>query len=267
MGNLSNAVKVKIRKSESVNVCDLDFYPITMANYEEFCSCKNALTLRQSSFPVEFMSMDYLSAIYAMDLKAITKGGQKNFIGFACIIRLMFLSLRIDENEFDFTKNVKTVDGNLSKLDYLEFYQNGKISKVTPRDFSTKIRPIIAGLNGLSLPDETDNLDLVEGKEERQKLMSNGVKLNANIDDLIASVAYQSHTTEREVNDWTIREFENRRKAIERDKNYTIAHSGMVTFKGDTNPYPSWCFDKVDNSLGTVSLAEIGKNLQGVSEK
>ena len=78
----------------------------------------------------------------------------------------------------------------------------------------------------------------------------------------IASVAYQSGIRERDINEWTVREFENRRKAIQRDKRYqmygTAELSGMVSFKKG-NPAPCWEFDIKADECGTMPLSEIGK--------
>ena len=40
----------------------------------------------------------------------------------------------------------------------------------------------------------------------------------------------------------------------------------MVTFKKG-NPAPSWEFDVLDDSLGTVSLSELGNRVRGLKEK
>ena len=132
---------------------------------------------------------------------------------------------------------------------------------MTAREFSNIIRPLIAEQNGLKLPDESENAELVKDAELLAKA-DNDISLDINTDDLIASVAYQSGIRERDINEWTVREFENRRKAIQRDKRYqmygTAELSGMVSFKKG-NPAPCWEFDIKADECGTMPLSEIGK--------
>lgn len=67
-----------------------------------------------------------------------------------------------------------------------------------------------------------------------------------------------------------MREFENRRKAIERDKKYTLfgqaEMSGMVSFKNG-NPYPSWCYDSIDESMGTMTTTALAKQNGNIGVK
>ncbi len=127
-------------------------------------------------------------------------------------------------------------------------------------DISTKIRSLIARQNGIELPDENESVDLAKAQAEMNELKNGAVKLNPSIDTLISSVAYNSRVSEREISDWTILEFENRRKAIERDKRYMLYSQaemgGMVSFKKG-NPYPSWCYDTIDETAGTMSLSQL----------
>ena len=91
--------------------------------------------------------------------------------------------------------------------------------------------------------------ELLEALRDRAEL--NGEKLQVSFDDLLASVAFQSNTTVRELWGWTIKAFEQRRRAIDRHINHLICGigemSGNVSWKNG-NPYPSWCFDKKVNT-------------------
>ena len=48
----------------------------------------------------------------------------------------------------------------------------------------------------------------------------------------------------KELAEWTVREFEAAREAINRDKYFTRFGSGFYSFKNNENPYPSWCFER-----------------------
>ena len=262
--------KAKIRRGEPITESELIFYPIQMAYYDEFIRCKDAILLRQASLPVRYLSMNYLSALFAMELDAV-KSKQQSLGMFFRAMSILHLSLRIGFDIDELNKNI-TLRNEKDRivLDYIVIKQNEKIVKFTPLDFSTRFRPLIAEQNGLELPDESENLELIQSNETLKDLNNKGKPLNVNIDDLIASVAYQSKTTEKDILSWTVREFENRKRAIERDKRYMLCGqgemSGMVSFKNG-NPSPSWCFDTLDNSLGTMAGAKLQKTLSGVAEQ
>lgn len=263
-------IKGRIRRGEPITVCGLTFYPITMERYEEFLQCKTAIALRQSTFPVKYLSKDYLSAIFAMELDAVAKDKKGTGILFN-IIEFLILALRIAgdrkkimQESISFRTDTREIECIRLPLD------NGEIAEISPMDFSTRIRPILAQQNGIELPNEMQNLDLVRSNEYLQSQKQRDVKLKVDTNDLIAAVAYQSKIRERDILEWTVLEFENRRRAIERDKEYSVYKtaelSGMVKFpKG--NPVPSWCFDVIDDSLGTASLEELGKRLVGAKQK
>lgn len=262
-------IKNKALRGEPVYSCGLVLYPITMADYEEYINCKSALSLRQSTFPVKYLKKDFLSAIFAMEMDAIESKKENSGMLFR-IMNLLLLSLRIGDDKKEVMKKCLRYDPKTKELRSIVVPSDGEIIEITPLDFSTKIRPIIAELNGIELPKESQNLDLVESNEWLKSRNKNSSKLDVNVTDSIASVAYQSGIRIREIMDWTVLEYELRRKAIERDKKYstykTAELSGMVTFK-DGNPFPSWEYDVFDDSLGTISLSELGSRLKGVKEK
>lgn len=252
--------KGNIRCGLPVTQNGITLYPIEMLHYEDFLSCKDAITLRLSTLPVKYLSQDYFSAIYSFELDSYEKTGKS--IGLLSrLIRFFELSLRIEEHE-SFSENLFEYEKNGDQLivKSINVKQNDTIIKITPFVFSTAIRPILAELNGLKLPDESENLDLVIANEQKAELQNHTKPLNVNTDDLIASVAYQSNCRERDIMSWTVREFELRRNAIERNKKFTLygqaEMGGMVSFKKG-NPAPSWCYDVLDESLGTQSLSEL----------
>lgn len=276
LANMQRERRLHIRRGEPIRECGLDLFPITMDHYEDFIQCKDALTLRLSSLPVRFVSMDYLSAIFALELEAIRNGTSGVSGGFFFrLMRLFGLSLRIEVsaellNDCVFYR----ADGKENiTIDHLELTQTGadgnpNTATVTPFQFSSILRPLIAAQNQIVLPDESENADLVDAYEMKKQIENKGVALKTDLDDLVSSVAYLSGVSDAEIMDWNVRDFENRRRAIERDKRYMLyaqaEMSGMVTFKNG-NPYPSWCFDAADDKLGTMEYAELAKTLSGAA--
>lgn len=253
----------KIRKGEAIEMCGLTFYPILMSDYEMFIACKDIIELRMSSLPARFLVMDYASALLAMEIEAITTDDKTNRGLFVKFITLLLMSLRIDIEKANVGEMIGYTEDN--KLASIRITQNNNTVDLTPQDLSFQIRPLIAKLNGLELPNEADNIELVKDAEELNKYNNRHAKpLNVNTTDLIASVAYNCHTRIKDIEDWTVAEFEATRKAIRRSRDnfiYTLSElSGNVKFKGG-NPYPSWEFDVKNTDLGLIKVDELMKKL------
>lgn len=264
--------KILIRQGKPIEELGLTFYPIQMCHYEEFLMYKDALTLRLSTLPVKYAVKDYLNAIFALEIDSVKDKGE-NVGLFRRAISLFMLSLRIEGNMEKFIKEqiaYRKVGKDEFEIDRIVMTQNNNTVEIKSIDFSTKLRKLIAEQNGVELPEEDLNTDLVKGQEELAELNGSKIKLNVSTDSLISSVAYNSKVSEREIDDWTVREFENRRKAIERDKKYTLygqaEMSGMVSFKKG-NPFPSWCYDSIDESMGTMSTSALAKQNGNVGTK
>ena len=265
--------KARIRRGEPIEACGLQFYPITMADYEEFLECKNALAIRLTSLskwakgmkeatnlPFDFisvLSMPFLSALFAVDYDSARFMGKPIGI-FHRVFRLFLLSLRLGSSNEDLKVNVYCEQKEPRQFSHIEVIKkDGETVKISPTDFSIKIRPLIAEQNGIKLPDESENPELVE--EEQHLAQEQEGKLKFDTGTLIASVAHASHLRECEVDEWTVLEFEHRQKAIDRQINYQIyaqaEMSGMVKFKKG-NPCPSWCLDKQDGLSPALKTAE-----------
>lgn len=262
--------KSAIRRALPITECGLKFYPITMQDYEIFIQCKDSLTLRLGTLPVKYLTKNYVNALFALDIDSAKTNGKSSGIFFK-LLRLLYLSLRIEVTAETFKSNIfYTQNETGADLTYILVNQNENIVKITPETFSFKIIPVIAEQNGIELPDQSANIDLVVANEQKKEIENQKLKLKLDLNDKIASVSYLSRVPEREIDKWTVREFEARYNAIERDKRFMIygqaEAGGMVSFKNG-NPYPSWCFDKIDDSLGGIPLSNFKKNLQGVKEK
>lgn len=258
--------RTAIRRGDPITECGLTLYPITMNDYELFEACKDGILVRQMSLPVRCLPYDYLSALFMMEMEQLLKPEKerKDFGFFLKALQFLLLCLgnEITLEEF-FTRRVhftRTSDG--VRLDYLNVPQKDKEIKITPTQFSMFIRPIIAAQNGLKLPNEDENLDLVRSVEERKKFYAerSRVKVDYNIDDLIGTVALSCGMTDREICQMTVKEFDERRRAIERSRSHLVnalaETSGLVNFKKG-NPCPSLFFDAIDDTYGLVEFGEL----------
>lgn len=261
-----------VRSSQPIKICGLTLYPITMRDYDEFLLCKDALAIQHSSLPAQYLAMDFMSALFALALeethnKEEQKAPSENTAAFQRVLRLLFLALRIPDDIANNIENdiVYVRKNNALVIDHITIHQNGEEISLTPAIFSSRIRPLLAYQNGIQLPDERTNPDLIKEIQKYQK-SDESVNLKVNADDLIASVAYQSYISEAEIAGWTVRQFEYRRRAIERDKRFMLCGqaemSGFASFKNG-NPSPSWCYDVETDLPGTASLSDIGKVLDG----
>lgn len=254
---------------EPVECFGLKFYPILVEDYETFAVCKSVLEIRMSTLPVRYMVKDYLSALISMDLDSASGNAPKAHF-FERLLALLSVSLRIDidAKEF-FRKNLELESLNDSvTVKSITLKQEDTVSKISAFDFSTQVRPLLANLNGLSIPDESENSEILEAELEKSRLkQQGGQRLKHETEDLLASVAYLSHCTRDSLLKWTVRELEDRVRAIERDRRHLMYGqaelSGMVKFK-DGNPAPSIFFDVLDVSAGTTKLSDL--NLPGTSK-
>lgn len=259
-------VDASIRKGLPIELNGLTYYPVTMAQYDEFLLYEEALALRVSSLPAQFAMRDFLNAIFTYEQSEIANG--KKTIGLLQRVMLLwFMALRIDIDLQEFMRSnvyVKKV-GELYEIDHMLVRQGDTEVSVKAIDFTLDIRSLIARQNGIELPNESDNIELVVAAAELAEMKSRHLKpLDFNIDDLIASVAYCSRCRESEISEWTIREFKLRKKAIDRLLKYQMYGqaelSGMVTFKSG-NPVPCWYADVIDESCGTISASQLGGQL------
>jgi hypothetical protein len=253
-------MKSQIAYGYPVDLFGLTFYPIKMLHYESFLSCKDAFALRMGSLPVKYLSKDFLSAAFAFEMDTYKEHEVRLGLVYR-ILTLFLISLRIEKDSFDLSKIIhyKTQKQEIV-IDYISVTQNGKETKISPSQFSGQIRKLIADMNGIDLPDERENIDLVIANEQKKQFYAQKTKLDTSTKDLISSVALFSHCRECDIAEWSVREFFARVRAIERKMRYIMYGqaelSGMVSFKNG-NPAPSWCYDILDESLGTQSLSEL----------
>lgn len=264
--------KARIRRGLPIEACGLTFYPIKMTDYEEFLECKNALCIRQTSLAkanFEYLSMPFLSALWAMEIDTMRQTGKTVGV-LERVIRLLYLSLRLGYDRQKAFGAIYCERNDSRKLAYIEVMtQDGETAiKITPTDFSTIIRPLIAEQNGIKLPDESENPDIVQA--EQQMAQEGERKIKYDLETLISSVANACNIRECEMDDWTVWEFEKRRQAIDRKINYQIyaqaEMSGMVKFnKG--NPCPSWCFDGAETlTSALITLDEMQEKYKGAGD-
>lgn len=273
MDNIPLNIMAAIRRDQPVEIDGLTFYPVLMDEFEEFAAARESLELMQQTLPIKYLTMPFLSAVYALDYD-LTKNGQPSTGMFARTLQLLALSMRIlkglpmQRRISSFQLNVDGDDPSILKK--ITFLKDGEERlSITPMQFA-RYRPILAAQNGVELPDESANLDILES--ERILNEKNAKPLDTNIDDLIASIAVVTKCDESEIFNWSIRKFFLRRKAIDRILSFVVCGigelNGRVKWKGG-NPAPSWCFDKAKGlSSALISAGEfIGAQGSAVTQR
>jgi hypothetical protein len=247
---MSGISDIALIRGEPIERYGLKFYPITMEHYEEWNACKGVLTLRMSTLPALYGAMPYLEALFAMDMDAMEKC--ENSAGMLSrFFTLMCLSMRIPpENITQYFQFAVRSNGE-KELVTVRVTVGEIQTTITPSQFNV-VRQTIADLNGIELPDESENAELVQAENDlRNKQAEN---LNYSLRGMIAAVARDNHVAMKDVLDWTILEFDARREAGTRDRYFAFSRNMSAyggKWKGD-DPYPSWIFNRAHESTALI---------------
>ena len=259
------------KSGEPIRFKTLYLYPLTVKDYELLWSCESALTIRMATLPVTYAIMRYPEALFAIaiDGKDVVVNGDvvaraNDWLRF---LMLLCASLRIPLEQmrnaigFNVDKNDKRRLAFVTVKQFMETEENLEALDVSDL---LELREIIAKLNGRKLPDESENAELAQADVDIRS--QSGIRLDINLDSLLASVARDQRIRIKDLLHWTIYEFELIRSAIERERRFTVygigENSGMVKFpKG--NPFPSIFFDKPAESSAVISASEFTSRING----
>ena len=265
---LSFAVRQAIRRDEPICVDDLTLYPIRVAEYEAFCAARPGVEVLQRTFPVRLLSVPLLGAMYRMDYDAVTAGEAPVGLFFRALLFLA-LALRLGEGE-EAAERVKRFQvvadpKDPGRLKCVRWLADGtEPMEVTPVQFA-RLRPILAAQNGITLESDDANPELVQA--ERDLAAAKGVALDVNLGDLIATVAALSGAEETDVEDWTIRRLDARKRALDRAMRFLICGIGEsqgTKWKGG-NPYPSPFYDRTEEESGALISLDQFHNGRGMA--
>lgn len=261
----------KIRKYEPVEVEGLKFYPVLVEEYDEFLLAKAAIEFMHQSLPLALLNMPILQAYYVLDSQSV-KDEQIPTGLMARAVLFLALALRLGhglpaEKRVELLR--RRVDPNTGKLVSIVFTPDGEeICEITPAMFE-RIRPILAAQNGLKIPEEDANPELI--RAENEILRKNAPDLNVDLESLIASVAVLGGSDEKDIYDWPIAKLQNRQRAIHRAMDYLICGIGEAqgTKWKKGNPVPNPFFErKKEGSAAKIALGDFagGAALNAVRE-
>ncbi len=249
----------------------LYIYPLTVDKYELLWGCESALTIRLSTLPVVYAVKSYPEALFAIALAGedVVVNGEvvarpSDWVRF---ISLLCASAHIPLELMRLCVDFKVDNQDKTKLRAVTIRQNAENEEnteaLTVEDL-IKLREIIAEMNGRKLPDESENAELAQAEIDIKS--SGSMQLDFNLDSLLASVARDQRVRIKDLNEWTIYEFELIRSAIERERRFMVCgigeNSGMVKFpKG--NPYPNIFFDKPANISAVINASDFTSRISG----
>lgn len=220
----------------------LSVYPIKMKDYPLFLAARECITTAQQTWPVPWCTVKYFDGLIGMGL-------------LPRLALLLKLAFRLPEELTVYPR------GKEDKIVSLLVAQGEKRAEITPKNFPS-LRELIARQNGIELPDEMANSELLQARND---LAQGGTPLKVSLEDLICSVALKAHVSPGEIAEWTVRRFQATERAIDRSDGHwmasiTIAAGGK--FKGG-NPYPSWKFDREEGLVGVEPLSALSGRLSG----
>lgn len=269
MSELPFSIKRAANRYETIEIEGIELRPVLVKEYDNFLIARPALEVLQQSFPVRFLRMPLLSALYQMDFESASNGEIPTGL-FSRALLCLALSLRLGEGMDMATRlgmfQVVADREKPEELIGLRFVDgDGQTKEISPTLFQ-RIRPIIAAQNGVKIESDKADPDLVQAEKDLAEM--NGVSLNATVEDLISGIAALSGTDEREIDEWPILKLDRRRLSFQRILDYMICGFGQVngtTWKGG-NPHPSPFFDRSEYGQFGAHLA-LGDFAGGAGER
>ncbi len=264
-------IKRAVRRYETITAEGLNLYPVRVSEYDDWCIARPAIEAMQQAFPVKYLSMPLLSAMYRMDYEAMISGQQPSGL-FQRALLAIALAVRLGEGETPDERikrfRILADEKDLGKLKGIRFWSGGdEMITITPIQFQ-RLRPIIAAQNGVELVSDDANPELVQAERDIQD--ASGEKLDADIYTLIASVAALSNIEEAEIDDWPILKLMTRSDSFKRVMDYVLC--GMMTAQGAKwprgNPAPHPYFPPVQKgSAALVSVQDFGRGVMPLKSK
>lgn len=223
-------------------------YPVLTRDYLLFLTAKDAIASAQQSWPYPWSAMKYLEGLVGMGL-------------LPRLALMLKLTLRLQGEALPIYPKT---DGETLK--WLRVIQGDRTGDITPRNFG-ELRELIAWQNGLELPNETENAELVEAQKDLSE--KDGVALKVDLESLVYAVALRAGTSPKAILGWTVRRFQQTEKALDRSAGHLMASITLAAggkFKGG-NPYPSWKYDREEQTIAVEPLSALSGRLSGSVEQ
>lgn len=260
MGKIPASISSKIRRYTPVDIDGVRLYPVIVDEYEAFSQARPAIEFAQQSLPVAYVSVPLLQAYYAIDINSLVDAHLPSGLLARAMIFLA-LALRVGRGEPIESRirhfKVKASPQDVTRLISLAVNLDGEeLYEITPVKFQRWL-PILAAQNGLVLPSDTDNPELL--RTEGILISKQNVDVDISIEAVVSSVATLSGMDESAIYDWPILKLDNRRQALQRTLDYVICGIGETqgTKWKHGNPVPSPFFPKKKGgSIAAIPMDE-----------
>lgn len=248
------SIKTKIDRYEPVTVENITLYPITVNDYDAFQFAAESLEFPMQSLPVTLLSKPAIQAFY--DLDRNTQSEEENKKLFIKSILLFALALRLAPGKEvgEILKNfgVSFSDDQKANIKNLVFRnEEGDMFFITPVQFS-RFREIIAAQNGVEIPSENANPELLEAEKDIAEAKAG--ELEGNLSTMVTALAIFCHEKEEEIYEWPMLKFKNRLKECHQLLDYVIC--GVSEMQGTKwkggNPVPHPWFTKQKNGSSAL---------------
>ena len=253
------SMKKAIFRYDPISIDGVTLYPVTVEEMDVLQFARPALTFVIQSLPPALASRPLLEAFFQLDMQAIKETGSPIGLFFRSLT-LLALALRLnvgmDIEQRARCFSIELSDNNISRLKGICFTdEHGDQHTITPIMFS-RIREVIAAQNGVELPSEHANPELLESERD---LAEKRMQVEMTSEHLISAVAALTNTDEREILQWPVLKLRNRGVAIERVIRFAVngicAGSG-AKWKGG-NPVPHPFYPKIEHgSNSKISIHE-----------
>lgn len=253
-------IQAKIRRYAPVEVDGVLLYPVTVDEYDLFSQAREAIEFVQQSLPVAYVSMPLLQAYYSIDVNSLVDAHLPSGL-LAKTMLFLALALRIGKGDPLESRirrfKIRTNPSDIERLQAISFDINGEERfDITPAKFQRWL-PVLAAQNGLTLPSDTDNPELLRTEAILQA--KQGLDVDVSIESMVSSVALFSGVDDEDIYDWPILKLTHRRQALQRAMDYVICGigeaSGTTWKKG--NPVPNPFFPrKKEGSLAAIPMGE-----------
>lgn len=246
---------------QPINFKGLNVHPLVVGQYKWWQMCESALMLRQSSLPAIYAVKPYAQALFAMARDPMQNDHYRTL--WMRFVSALCLSLKIHPSEADKHLTLIRDKNDETALRAVVVAYNEQSIRLEISELG-ELRKIMAELNGRELPDEADNMELIEA--ERDVMEASSLNLKLKHEDMLAAVARDQRIRIKDLMQWTIFEFELIRSALERERRFTVC--GMGEMGGNVkwpngNPYPSLFFDRERGNAGIVDAADLQRRLGG----
>lgn len=257
-----------VDRYKPIEVEGFTLYPYTVEHYEEYLVASQAVGYMQQKLPINLMSIPILSAFFKLDLEKAIVGEVPTGLYTSAIVSIV-LALRLAKDGEDILEVCKgfvpiTSQSDPTNLKALAFNDaEGQARTITPVQYAV-MRPIIAAQNGIDIPDDLDNPELVQAEQDLAEKKAPKLKVQTN--DLVLAAADMTGKDEEEIYGWAVLKLARKLAMHRRIMDYqicAISEGNGASWKSG-NPVPHPFFERIKEGSDALISMDQFANGQGL---